>query len=173
MELYTALDAVIMSDEIIIYQDVLKYYEGRQLKKGIPLGYCLRNNIKLYNKDSDEKWFEISKVNLNRHIKYRDNNVIIGHLQDELDLIKFKLIRPATKKNKDKRLDMRGMVCIFRDKDDVMEIAYSLGLSLKKYSDKDLKINNICGIIREFLIEREMKDRMRGSQYKWVYGWWS
>lgn len=172
IDLFNALGAVIMSDEIILYQDVLKYYEGRTLKKGVPMGYAVRNKVRLFNDASEERWFDISKVSLNRHIKYRDNNVIIGFLQDELDVIKFKLMPPQSKKNKDKRKDIRGMVCAFRDKYEIMEIAASLGISLKKYKDMDLKINIICGVIRDFLIDKEMKDRQRGSQFKWLYGWW-
>jgi hypothetical protein len=173
IDLYRALDAVIMSDEILLYSDILKYYDNQSIEKGIPIGYCIRNNVKLY--DNKGKWFEISKVNLNRHIKYRENQVILGYLQDELDVIKFKLMPPtATKgKGKDRRHDVRGMVCAFRDKNEVMEIAASLGISLKKFNDRDLRISNICGLIRDFLIDREMKDRSRGSQFKWVYGFWS
>jgi hypothetical protein len=171
IELYTTMGAIIMSNEIMLYQDVFKYYEGKTLKKNIPLGYCIRNNIRLFHNDT-KKWFEISKVSLNRHIKYRDNNIIIGYLQDEADIIKFKLMPTQSQKNKDRRLDVRGMVCSFRDKYEVMDIAASLGISLKKFNQRELKINNICGIIRDFLLNREMKDRLRGSQYKWVYGWW-
>lgn len=171
IDLYRALDAVIMSDEILLYSDILKYYDNQTIEKGIPIGYCIRNNIKLY--DNKSKWFEISKINLNRHIKYRENQVILGYLQDELDVIKFKLMPPTSTKGKDRRHDVRGMVCAFRDKHEVMEIAASLGISLKKFNDRDLRIANVCSIIRDFLIDREMKDRTRGSQFKWVYGFWS
>jgi hypothetical protein len=174
IDLYLSLGAIVMTDEVIVYKNVGKYYENN-LKKGIPIGYCLRNIIRLFTTPSNgkNKWIELDKIELNRQFTFKSNNIITGYLQDENDVIKFKLIEVHQTVKKDKRLNTRGMVCSFYDKDNIFEIAASLGISLKKLNPNQLKSGHVCELIRNALISREIRERSKNSYYYWIRGWWS
>ncbi len=168
---YKQLDVIILSNEVILYKNILKYYE-HEPELNVPIGYCMRNTIKLYKENS---WFEVNKVELNRHLKYKDNDIIVGMFTEERDHIRFKLRTPAhlEKEQKDRRLLERGLVCTFYEKGAIFDIAASLGISLKKINKKDLKINNICFLISNTLIEREIRERNKRSKYRWIMSWFS
>jgi hypothetical protein len=167
LDLFQSLDVIIMTDEVIKYQTVSKYF--KKLTTGKYIGYCLRNNIKLYLGD---KWIEVDKIELNRHMQYKRGD-LMGYLQDEKGVIKFKIITGKVEVKSDKRQKARGLVCAFRDKDEVLDIAAGLGISLKKYDAGELKIGSICNFIRDFLISREIGERTKKSNYSWLSGWWS
>jgi hypothetical protein len=144
------------------------------------------------------KWLEVSKISLNRQIIYKENEIIIGYLESAEDYTKFKLRKPVQKiregirEGKDKhkkgketdeedaakgivddtRLIERGIVCGTKNKHELLTIIASLGISVSKLDKGDIRIKKLCTIIKNRLIESEIRERAKDSRYKYLYGWW-
>jgi hypothetical protein len=73
----------------------------------------------------------------------------------------------------DTRLLERGSVCLTKTKQEILQIASSLGISLSKLDQNGMKTDNICTLIRNSLIDSEIQERTKKSIYKYMYGWWS
>lgn len=145
------------------------------------------------------KWIEVNKIALNRHTAFKENDIIIGYLESAEDYMRFKLRKPvhkikddiareaqARKMTKselegtaartavgDTRLIERGIVCSTKNKRDLLQIIASLGISTSKLEKSDMRIRRLCEIIKQKLIENEIKERQRDSRYKYLYSWWS
>ena len=72
----------------------------------------------------------------------------------------------------DSRLIERGIVCGTKNKKDLLQIIASLGISVSKINKSDIRIRKLCDIIRNKLIESEVKERAKDTRYKYLYGWW-
>lgn len=215
IDLFNRFGIVIYLSEVRKYKDTAKQYKFGipSLTDDTPLGYILSKSIRLFDpqiegldKNSaiepgalDEgRWFEISKIAMNKHLAYKENEVIIGYFETAEDHTKFKLRKPshlikadiakevaARKISKseiegatarttvgDTRLIERGIVCITKTKEELLKIIASLGISISKLDRTDIRIKRLCEIIKTRLIESEIKERQKDSKWKYLYGWW-
>jgi hypothetical protein len=144
------------------------------------------------------RWLEVSKIALNRHITYKENETIIGYLESAEDYMKFKLRKPIHRIREnitkdaqlrklskseiegttartavgDTRLIERGIVCSTKNKHELLHIIASLGVSTSKLPPGEIRIKHLCKIIKQRLIENEIKERQKDSRYKYLYSWW-
>ena len=170
--------------EIKKYKDTAKQYKNGipDIDPSIPIGYATSRFIRLYD-PSEMRWFEVSKIALNRQIRYKENEVIIGYFETVEDDMKFKLrspvqkidVKKSTKGNvttKDTRLIERGIVCTTKNKSELLSVISKLGVSMSKLDRSELRIKKLCGIIMRHLIERELRERGKDTKYKFLYSWW-
>lgn len=173
---------------LITAAEVRKYKEtAKQYKSGVPniegpIGYMTARVIRLYDPD-DDRWIEVSKIALNRQIRYKENEVVIGYFETVDDSMKFKLRSPLQKIDvkkairgkaaiKDTRLIERGIVCTTKNKNELLNIISKLGISPSKLDKSDLRIKGLCSIVMRHLIERELRERQKDTRYKFLYSWW-
>ncbi len=179
VKLMISLDVIILCAEVKKYRNVPQQFtKFPSIDDKIPIGYMTNYAVRLYD---DNKWIEVSKVALNRQIIYRENPIIIGYFDTNEDQMRFKLRKPASPKvSKDTRLIEHGIVCETKNREDLLFIARQLGLFehvpnlLKTHViiDKS-KVKNICGSIRDRLIELEIHERTRDTMAKYLYSWWN
>jgi hypothetical protein len=200
-------NVIIFSRELSKYKDTVRQYKFGMpsVPDNIPLGYMSTKTIKLYdplvNKDGvyiAGKWLEINKIALNRQISYKENEIIIGHLESLGDEMKFKLRRPiqhirdtihkdiqSRKQSQiqsnskgtrtlvnDTRLIERGIVCSTKKKHELLTILASLGISPSKIPPADIRLRKLCNILLQRLIDSEIRERQKDSLYKYLYSWW-
>jgi hypothetical protein len=171
-----SLGAIIKLSEVSKYKDTAKHYDQGlpDVDINTPLGYMVGRIIRLYNPASG-KWIEVNKTAMNRHTAYKENDIIIGYLESASDHMKFKLRKPVQKikSTNDIRTIEKGIVCETKNKNILLEIIASLGISVSKLDKTDSRVKKLCEIIKQRLIELEIKERTRGSQMKWLYSWWN
>jgi hypothetical protein len=46
-----------------------------------------------------------------------------------------------------------------------------LGLSISKFNKSDIRIKKLCSIIKNKLIDNEIKERQKESRLKYIYLW--
>lgn len=202
--LFNKFKVFIYLTDIIKYKDVVKHYktpiDESSYGKLIPIGYISAKSVRLYDV-TDSKWFEVSKLSLNRHITYKENDIIIGYFEDAPDHMKFKIrksvqfIREDIRKDiiakqtkteteymtsyrsrnraitGDTRLVERGIVCSTKGKYELLKILANLGVSISKLDRGQIRIKKLCWLIRMRLIENEIKERQKDTKYKWLYSW--
>jgi len=188
---------IISRREVAKYRDTVKLYQ-QGLPDGTddtPLGYMTAKSVRLYDLHA-LAWFEVSKIALNRHASYKENDIIIGYLESAEDYMRFKLRKPiqvikqdmtrelarirrlekegnfARTSVNDTRLIERGIVCSTKNKRDLIHIIASLGVSISKMDRSEIRIKVLCRIIKDKLIANEIKERGRDSKYKYLYSWW-
>ncbi len=137
----------------------------------LPIGHIFETKFKFYH--PEKYWF--IKLNYNTiNIKYVDNPIIIGFLEKPtmgFDVI-FKLRKPNINNNikkNDLRLLESGLNCIHRDKKDLINIAKKLNINI---SNVKLRKNILCNLIKNELINRELKERKKLSKIKYFYFYW-
>lgn len=197
IDLYNKFDIIVYAPEVTKYPDVAKQLHaliGTKISSKIPLGYMVANSVRLWNGTS---WFEVNKIAMNRHVNYRENDIIVGYLESFPDGMKFKLRRPVqaiqervregmdkkrstTSTNSgsrkivgDTRLVERGIVCSTKNKTDLLRILSRLGVSVAKIKESEARVRNLCDLIRMELYSKEIKERAKGSRVKWIYSFWS
>lgn len=209
IDLMDKLRVIVYVDEVSRYKDTVKQFKFGvpKVSKSTPIGYITAKTIRLFDPQTQTdlvnaasgKWIEISKIALNRHMGYKENDIIIGYLEPFADSMRFKLRKPiqtiksdmstaasrkkATKSElegtsartnvTDTRLIERGIVCGTKNKTDLMEIIAELGISTDKIKNSDLKIKTLCDVIRKKIIDNEQRERHKDSKYKWLYSWWN
>lgn len=170
--------AMVYSPEIAKYKDTASAYKSGVPKVAdtVPLGYQAAKTIRLFDPSAD-KWIEVSKTALNRHTTFKENDTVIGYLESAPDHMRFKLRKPIqTIKARgaivDTRTIERGIVCGTKSKQDLLKIIASLGISTSRLAGGDMRVKRLCEIIRDKLVELEMKERCRDSRHKYLYSWW-
>lgn len=191
LELLTRFRVLITAGEVSRYKEILKYFKNPLGDPDSIIGYMSSKSIRLY----DGVWFEVSKSSMNRHVLFRENDIIIGILESADDHTKFKLRRPVqhirenvarelreraiTKMSSgtnavrtrvsDTRLIERGIVCSTKSKRELGLILVSLGGK----TDGN-KIRNMCEEIKKRLFDLEAKERqkIKESKIKYMYFWW-
>jgi hypothetical protein len=137
------------------------------------------------------KWLEVSKVAMNRQVIYKENDNIVGYFEAIEDHMKFKLRKPIQfirrdmekeakdSKNEqsrlqrgDTRLIERGIVCSTKNKYELLDIIASLGISVSKMDRSQIRIKKLCEIIKNKLLELEIRERQKDSRIKYAYLWW-
>ncbi len=195
LQFYHDFRILIHKSEIVKYAEVLKQFSSNlsKLSNETVLGYTTSKSCKLYDL-SISKWFNVSKIALNRQIKYKETGPIIGYLESTPIKTKFKLRKPAqviretsmamTTKSKEEssnskrilRIDQRflenGIVCNTKNKRELLFILASLGVSTSSMTKSQIKTKNLCREIVSELIALEKKERDKDSRYKYFYGWW-
>ena len=142
-------------------------------------------SIRLYDSGGSEGtlWFEISKIAMNKHQFFKENDIIVGYLETADDQTRFKLRKPAQfishdvkEKREDKKLDTRlisrGIVCDTKNKNTLLKIISELGISQSKLDKNDIRIKRLCEIIKNKLIDNEIRERGKDSKWKYLYGWY-
>lgn len=198
LELFESLGVLVGASEAKKYKDVAKLFkDGVQSDGRAIIGYTTANRVRLYD-EGQSAWLETSKISMNRHATYKENDIIVGYYEQVGDDMKFKLrhpihhIKAETKKisqerNKtrsersgattkqlviDTRLAERGIVCTTKNKGDLLTILSSLGYPVAKMQAADMRVRTLCQHIMEALVAAEVRERARDSRYKYIYGWW-
>lgn len=197
IKLLSDLGVILYLEEVSKYKDVVKQYSSGlpNVPQGAPIGYMRDKSVKLYDKD---RWIETSKLSLNRQITYKENDIIVGFFESLQEHMKFKLRKPlqqiksmvekdtklrkiarsemTSQSNKDvlsdTRLIERGIVCSTKNKRELLRLVAMLGISRTDKTTADLRIKSLCDLIRDKLVEKEIKERQKGSKYKYLYSWW-
>jgi hypothetical protein len=173
-----ALGALVTVGEVKTYRAVEKYYPGglkgqggRQLTDETVIGYESTNSIKLLiNADT---FTDVAKSVFNRHEMYRENEIIIGYLEDSGTDMKFKLRKSSVdvmklmEESKDGRSIERGIVCNTKTKEQLTEIMTALGVKVGT-----ARVKNFCKQIFLELLTREIEARSSFSKTKYCYYWW-
>jgi hypothetical protein len=184
LELMSKFRVTITAGEVSRYKDTAKQY-----KNGMPdvapdtiVGYSSTRFVRLYD-PSVSKWFEVSKIALNRQVRYKENEVIIGYFETVDGVSKFKLRSPIHKidvkkitkgsvTTTDIRLIERGIVCTTKSKEELLSIISKLGISASKFDSNELRVKRLCDRIMQHLVDRELRERVKDTKYKFVYSWW-
>jgi hypothetical protein len=171
LDYMSGFGAIIYGSEVAKYKDVMKQLSPWVASAGA-VGYCTPTSARVYNNGT---WVNVSRVALNRQLVYRENNVIVGLLEPYKDGIVFKLREPkgmGAAPSQDKRTLRQGAACSTKTKNELWEIAASLGISIRKLSPEDQRIKVVCNLIRDNLIAREQKERGKRTMTKYLYSWW-
>ena len=183
LEMMNQFRVLITAAEVRKYRDTAKQYKNGVPDVNGPVGYMTARVVRLYD-PSDKRWIEVSKIALNRQIRYKENEIVIGYFETVEDSMKFKLRSPMQKidvkkavKGKtatisDTRLIERGIVCTTKNKRELLSIISKLGISASKLEKHELRIKKLCGIVMRHLINRELKERQKDTRYKFLYSWW-
>jgi len=151
----------IVNDKLYkIILEIFKLIGMLVVKKGEPVGYNYKNNYKYYD---DNIWYDERREITN----WKDNNIIVGFFEDDT----FKLRKPRKqltvlrKGEKDLRKLEKGMRCTTYPKKDIKNIANKLKI---KYND-NIKSKELCSDILKELLEREIIERKKKSNIKYLY----
>jgi hypothetical protein len=189
---------------MIQYKEVAKYHTIHKkirisdeiVDRGLQsmhIGYESAKYIRLYD---GIEWINVNKVDLNYDIKYKENDIIVGTLDEIGGAMVFKLRNPiqhisdkyqsykkqkqetiATTQKKsatmklmagDHRVVERGTNCKTKSKEQLTTIALAL-----KIEPKATKVSTLCDVVRDELIKRELVERSKRSVTKYVYFWWN
>jgi len=200
VQLLDDFGVIIKEKEVKKYKAVASHYKdgipAGKLSDCTPFGYMVSKSIRLYDPAS-QQWIELNKMALNRHMAWKENDTIIGYFEPIGDIMKFKLRKPeqhltdnigkiTSKASKsemaghtvraavhDTRLIERGVVCGTKNKYDLLKILASLGVSVSSLERNQVRIHRLCNIIKARIIELEIKERNKDSQYKYLYSWWN
>lgn len=190
IELLNKFRVIVYLKEIAKYRDTAKQYKNGlpHLPDNTPLGYMTAKSVRLFDPQTNNlkgatpetvergKWIEVSKISLNRQIAFKENEIIVGYLESAEDHMRFKLRKPIQKiksgDTNDTRLIERGIVCGTKNKRDLLRIISSLGISMSKLDKNEIRIRNLCEIIKSNLITSEARERQKDSKYKYLYSWW-
>lgn len=169
LEVLGAFGVILQASEVILYKDVAKRFPAgylQALSKTKPVGLCIAKSVLLYDGGA---WIEASKIALNKQVRYRENNVVIGYIDGDDD-VKFKLRSPLhkIKASADARVLERGAVCVTRGKAELAAIVAELSNKVAR----DGKVYSMCETIRKQLCEKEKHERAKDSRVKYLYGWW-
>lgn len=191
IQLLMKFGAIIDSNEIKKYKDIAEQFG--ELPANKPLGYQTAKNVNIYD-IKKSTWVVVSKLAVNRQVSYKENEIIIGIMDNSPEGVKFRMRKPQhvikeivqeavrhkrhTEHTHSKRVMVgdvrfieRGIVCGTKSKNELIQILAKLGVSVSKLS-KDIKIKSICEIIRDQLYNSEIKERQKDSRYKYMYFWW-
>ena len=132
----------------------------------LPVGHIIDDHPKLYT--IKKKWFH-NDIHYAKNIKYIDNDIVIGYNTKDQNSteIKFKIKPPMSKKVvKDSRIIFTGVVCLTKDKSELVKILHQLSphLELGKLSKKEL-----CNLIKRELILKELEERKKETNIKYYY----
>lgn len=179
---------------VVSLREVAKYKDtAKQYKEGLPavppdapVGYSSAKSVRLYDPLSAQ-WIEVNKLAMNRMVTYKENDIIVGFLEEAKDSMKFKLRRPLhkikehlgtagrTRKSNialmDSRLVETGIVCETKNKHDLLQIVASLGISSASFGGSP-RVVGLCEIIRGHLVANEIRERQEDTRVKYLYGWW-
>jgi hypothetical protein len=213
IKLFDQFRVIVYAREVAKYKDTAKQYKVGlpALSPDTPLGYMSAKSVRLFDPqielgaktkisaDTVErgKWIEVSKIALNRHMAYKENDIIVGYFQSVEDHMLFKLRKPihrikediaretrsrqmteiksasgARTTVNDTRLIEKGIVCASKTKRDLLQILASLGVSVSKMERGEIRIRKLCLAIKRKIMCLEIKERQKDSRYKYLYSWW-
>jgi hypothetical protein len=132
----------------------------------VPVGHFIENPPRFYH--PNRGWFSAMEYG-KTDMAWVENNIIIGFdtMSDGGLHIRFRLRRPEhkLKHHKDTRLVERGIICKFKSKEYLMNMARRLKIKLPQ--KKNTK--NLCSEIRARLMYLELIERARGTNIKYFY----
>lgn len=173
-EIYDEFKILIYAKECMGVPEIMKKIKFKKsiIENNIPIGYISEDKIYLYDvveqKTEEQNNWQIFNANILRNINYKDNDIVIGFLtEDNFDKLTFKLKNPAHKiiiDEFDTRKNEKGIVCETKSKKSLTDILKGLGITTSEY-----KIKSICSIIRNKLIELEIKERSNNTTKKYFY----
>lgn len=167
------LGALVTIEEVKTYRIIDKYYPNGLIgDDDTYIGYESTNSIKLYN---GTDFIDVSKAVMNRHEISRENEIIIGYLEDIGGDMKFKIRKSnADVSNNftgndpnDSKSITRGVVCSTRTKEQLSSIVKALGIRTSKS-----RVKNYCNLIFNELLIREIEANAKWSKTKYCYYWW-
>lgn len=172
ISLYDEIGMLIFVSELRKYKDISRQINTDGLSEDSPIAYVGTKSIRIYDHTSD-KWVEVNKIAMNRHNIYRDNDVIVGYVEQYNGEMKFKLRKPSqlVEKVRDQRFLERGIVCSTKSKEELLNISARIGIA-KSVEKGSLKMGTICDLIYRKLLFEEIRERERRSKVKWFYGFW-
>ncbi len=171
LKFYSGFDVIIYSSEVAKYKDVAKQF--KKLPADRPIGYVGDRSLRLYDAGTST-WIEVNKIAMNRQPMFKENAVIVGYFERDENSMRFKLRPPntAAAKPSDTRLIERGIVCLTKNKGELLNIIKQLGISSERLEKSEIRIRNLCNVIRCKILELEMRERCKKSRIKYLYNWW-
>ncbi|QKE50543.1 putative ATP-dependent RNA helicase [Faustovirus] len=168
----TGLDVLITAGEVKVYRDVVKSFNKFEYNTKDIIGYTSKDSVRLLD-TSLMRWFETNKIALNKNIDYKDSNRVVGYFEMVGDNMKFKIRKTSVKtRQSDLRFLQKGIVCSTKKKFELLEILADLGISVRAGGYHKMQVDRICSVIKNKLIDMEMRERSKQSRIKYVYSWW-
>lgn len=157
--------ALVLYKEVAKYSEVLKQLHYNKVPDGdTPIGFINGNVVTIYD---SRGWSSVTRAALNLHEDRKENDKLIGILEDINGVPKMK-IRAPSRLEKGQKIDMRlvsrGIVCGTKTKTQLLPIAQLLGIDKKSKS-----VNSICDEISAWLIKSELEARKRMQKTKYLY----
>ena len=129
--------------------------EFKQFDK-IPIGYLIGNDMYILIDNEFKHRLHIPKS------KNYNNNKYVGIQTIDNNMVKFKIKKLDKKaKNTDKRAIETGIVCNFKDKEELISIAKFLNIEITSTKKKKL-----CDLIEKEFLQLELKNK---DDTKWFY----
>nr|SMH63234.1 Replicative DNA helicase [Faustovirus] len=167
-----SLDVLITAGEVKVYRDVIKSFNKFEYAPKDIIGYTSKDSVRLLD-TSLMRWFETNKIALNKNIDYKDNTRVVGYFEMVGDNMKFKIRKTSVKtRQSDLRFLQKGIVCSTKKKFELLEILADLGISVRAGGYHKMQVDRICGVIRNKLIDMEIRERGKQTRVKYVYSWW-
>lgn len=162
--IYESLAELFDKFGLLVYYKQLPRNIAEKIKSHkAPIGYIAEFNAKILQ--SSDTWIEISHATLDIS-QPKDNNIIVGYFEDAPDgTSNFKIRKPShIASSSDSRTIERGIVCHSKPKSQILELAESLGIKIKIF-----RTRNMCNAILAKLIQKEMAEREKGTNIKYLY----
>ena len=165
-------------DELQVrYQAMLDFYEGHIgpvesiPAHMLPVGHAVLQVPKFWYLYGNPEWVTDPEYHL-YDVKFVENSMVLGY-DDKIKTalhVHFKVRPPLEKrlKYRDVRHVERGGLCMTKNKEYILDLAFQLGLGSKEEL-LEQSSNLLCLKIRISLIYRELKERIAGSNIKWFY----
>ena len=144
----------------------------------LPVGHRIGNTMRVLN--PSRGWYSASfydEDSKRRQKKIKENDIIIGYDEKSKTGIytRFKIRQPRHKQveHQDLRLKERGMVCIYKSKDYLLDLLKKLGVDIDVFLKRKPNLENLCEELRSTLILKELEERNKSSSnVKWFYYFW-
>ena len=136
----------------------------------LPVGHLYNKKPFIYDLKSEKFITYINFIKSPNN--YVENDIIIGYYEKKsIGMnISFKLRNPVQNmlKNVDARLKEKGSSCTSKTKKELLDICKKLNIEIKD----NLNIPNICNLIESKLINKELEEKKKKSNIKWLYLFW-
>ena len=160
-------NAIITKKEVSKYRNITSKYKLPDVSY---IGYTAGNNLRLLTKAG---WLDINPAEMNRQELARDNDIIVGYFETVGESSKFKLRAPHRENNvQDARLLERGIVCSTKSKEELVILCRQLGISISELKKSEIRVKNLCKLLKHKLIQREWKERKNRTIKRYISGWW-
>jgi hypothetical protein len=177
IELFKSLTVIVTVKDVINRRDVFKQTAAgfdEKIDHSYPAGYIMKTGVRIFDRNKlagavAGDWFFVSLESMGFTTIYKENTIIMGYLVVTSGQITLKLKSVGkVAKSKDARKVDRGVICQTKNKEKLASIVSRLSITGIKN-----RIKSACDMIFLELLAREVEERKKHTDVKWLYGWWN